>query len=466
MNLQNRQQEKEQARLGREQARNEEAAALFALQARQDATTEEEILSSHHSSGDENDTAAIAVQSNESIALLSDTASGTSVLSTTLPVPLYGELQASASSNWLILPPNPPKALIEPTAQAIAPPPQPVNRPLNLQQEYFSAEDSARMLTGQPDIELGAVILHGPNIDGIYTTVASVLDAAGTIEGSTIKNELDLTDQIRVRLKPEMAVAPYGHTPEGRLLNAEVEKVFTQDNITSMSAEFSAEERNTNRLRAGIGRIPSVLSALRNEQRVDGIPGSTDRSAEVFAYFYTSDISKGASLASANLADRIVDDDTQETLKKFTSFGATGTDMKTSSHADAPRDDYAKELFAGALASFPVGASVLVQEEASVAARKAFTIYEFSLGGKVVATTNVKRLFKLVISGAGLGMEPLMVKVGPNTYLPVRIKHQAMGTVPLVLRTCTQSAQKVPRESLVRYLADKRTEFAAYQVFY
>lgn len=439
----------------------------MALQARQEANTEDEILSSHHSSGDENDTAAIAVQSNESIALLSDTASGTSVLSTTLPVPLYGELQASASSNWLILPPNPPKALIEPTAQAIAPPPQPVNRPLNLQQEYFSAEDSARMLAGQPDLQLGAVVLHGPNIDGIYTTVASVLDAAGTIEGSTVKNELDdLKEQLLVHLKPEMAVAPYGHTPEGRLLNAEVEKVFTEDNITSMSAEFSAEERNTNRLRAGIGRLPGVLSTLRNVQRVDGIPGSTDRSAEVFAYFYTSDISKGASLASANLADQIVENDTQETLEKFTSFGATGTDMKTSSHADAPRDDYAKELFAGALASFPVGASDEVQEEASVAARNAFTIYEFSLGGKVVATTNVKRLFKLVISGAGLGMEPLMVKVGPNTYLPVRIKHQAMGTVPLVLRTCTQSAQKVPRESLVLYLAGKRTEFVAYQVFY
>ena len=458
----NRQQEKEQARFRREQARNEEAVAL---RARQDATTEEEIMSSHHSSGN---AVAIAVQTsaslNHSVSLLSATAG----LSTTLPVPVHAELsmKASASSNGLNLPPLLPEALVLPTAQESVPPLQPPNLLLNLQHEYFSAEDSARMLAGQPDLQLGAVVLHGPNIDGIYTTVASVLAAAETVLGSTIKNELDLKEQLLVHLKPEMAVAPYGHTPEGRLLNAEVEKVFTEDNITRMSAEFSAEERNTNRLRAGIGRLHGVLSTLRNVQRVDGIPGSTDRSAEVFAYFYTSDISEGASLASANLAVQIVDDDTQETLKKFTSFGATGTNMSTSSHADAPRDDYAKELFAGALASFPVGASDEVQEEASVAARNAFTIYEFSLGGKVVATTNVKRLFKLVISGAGLGMEPLMVKVGPNTYLPVRIKHQAMGTVPLVLRTCTQSAQKVPRESLVHYLADKRTEFAAYQVFY
>jgi hypothetical protein len=322
-------------------------------------------------------------------------------------------------------------------------------------QVYTNEEKMKRFGPGYDDV----VILKSKNINGLFTTKKEALEAARGANDSIIKTIDDFVRIFISTLAMEIAIVPVGHTKSGQNLFQAVRDMLTPDFVNEMTAEFT--EVGTSRLRVGMN--PHILQALRAYQAIHFIPGSSRRSAEMFAYSNNATIKEAVALVDAEESD--VDETVPETLDCFRNLSISGKGQETSSHADAerPGEFLAKELFGDAIATPPAGATEAVIVQSRLAARKAETVYQFSLGSVVMAIVRNPARCKLVASGQALGANGFLMKVGRNTFIALKVKHQAMSTTEMYLRTCVQSCQNVDRTDLLSFLAAQREMYNDFQ---
>jgi hypothetical protein len=334
--------------------------------------------------------------------------------------------------------------------------PIPLSLPLSsssssLLEVYTREEKMKHFGPGYNDV----VILKSNSVNGFFTTIETALEAARGAPDSIIKTIHDFVRIFISTLAMEIAIVPVGHTKSGQNLFQVGRDMLTPEFVLEMTAEFT--EVGTSRLR--VGMYEPILLALRAYQAIHRIPGSFRHSAEFFAYLNNVTLTEAVALVDAE--ESIGDETVQETLDGFRNLSISGKGNQTSSHSDAERPGVflAKELFGDAIATPPAGASEAVIEQSLLAASNAETVYEFSLGSVVMATVRNPALCKLVASGQALGANGLLMKVGRNTFIALKVKHQAMSTIEMYLRTCVQSCQNVDRTDLLSYLATQRGLF-------
>ena len=322
--------------------------------------------------------------------------------------------------------------------------------------EVYTRDEKMKLFgPGYDDV----VILKSKNINGLFTTKKEALEAARGAPDSIIKTDAEFGDIFKATLALEIAIVPVGHTKTGNNLFQAVRDILTRELVLEMTAEFT--EVGTSRLR--VGMYEPILLALRAYQAIHRIPGSFRHSAEFFAYL--NNVTLTEAVARVDAEKSIVDETVPETLDGFRNLSMSGKGNQTSSHSDAERPGVflAKELFGDAIATPPADASEAVIEQSLLAASNAETVYEFSLGSVVMATVRNAALCKLVASGQALGANGLLMKVGRNTFIALEVKHQAMSTTEMYLRTCVQSCQNVDRTVLLSFLAAQRREFKELQ---